>query len=72
MKKELSHETLILNHLTSGKTITAMEALREYGCFRLGARIYDLRKKGFFIASELIILPNKKQVARYTLNKIPF
>ena len=65
MKKELSHETLILNHLTSGKTITAMEALREYGCFRLGARIYDLRKKGHQIDDKFIQLPNKKWVKRY-------
>jgi hypothetical protein len=35
----------IRQHLLSGKTLTPIEALNKYGCFRLGARVYDLRKK---------------------------
>lgn len=30
-------------------SITPMEALRLFGCYRLGARIYDLRKSGMKI-----------------------
>jgi len=33
----------IRRHLASGQTITPVEALRQYGCLRLAARIYDLR-----------------------------
>lgn len=33
----------ILEHLKSGRTISPLEALELYGCFRLGARIYELR-----------------------------
>ena len=42
---------LIAQHLESGHTITALEALHRFGCFRLSARIYDLRKRGLDIES---------------------
>lgn len=44
----------IRKHLESGKSITPLEALRLYGCFRLGARIYDLRAEGMTIETNLI------------------
>lgn len=47
----LSQGDLILHHLRSGRSINPMEALREFGCFRLGARIYDLRAEGHTINS---------------------
>ena len=42
---------LIAQHLESGHTITALEALHRFGCFRLSARIWDLRKRGLDIES---------------------
>ena len=47
--------------------ITAIDALNEAGCFRLAARISDLRALGYRIDSDMITLPNKKRVARYRL-----
>jgi len=44
----------ILAHLSAGKPITPLQALNEYGCMRLGARIYDLRKTGYTINSQKI------------------
>ena len=40
-------------HLQSGRSITPLEALDLYGCFRLGARIYDLRKEGMDIERQM-------------------
>ena len=40
----LTQSELILNWLLTGKTLTPMEALREFGCFRLAARIGELRE----------------------------
>lgn len=40
---DLSQRELILRHLRKFGTITPMEALEYYGCFRLSARIYELR-----------------------------
>jgi len=45
----MSQKEAILRHLKLYQQITAMDALNQYGCFRLAARIYDLRKDGHAI-----------------------
>jgi len=57
----------ILAWLEQGNKITALQALKEFGCFRLASRIHDLREKGWNITKEMIILPNGKRVAEYSL-----
>ena len=42
----MTHTKRILQHLRRGRSITPLQALREFGCFRLGARIWDLRQDG--------------------------
>lgn len=42
---------LIEKHLKNGKSITTIEALNLSGCFRLEARIADLRKSGMHIVT---------------------
>lgn len=39
----------VLNHLLSGKTLTSMEAFQLFGCTRLSAKVFELRKKGYNI-----------------------
>lgn len=39
-------------HLKAGKAITPIEALERWGCFRLAARIGDLRQQGWQIITE--------------------
>lgn len=53
-------------HLKSGKSITPLEALNLYGCFRLGARIWELRNEGHSIITD-IIENNGKRFACYRL-----
>lgn len=60
----------ILAHLRAGHTITPGQALDEFGCFRLAARISDI--KAILGPDEEIVnlglaLPNGKHVARYSL-----
>lgn len=43
---------LIRAHLESGKAISQREAIEQYGCYRLGARIFDLRAAGMDIITE--------------------
>lgn len=62
----------ILEALQNGKTITPMDALRDFGTIRLPARINDLRRKGWPIKTNIIKVPAKNQsgfarVAQYTL-----
>ena len=59
----------ILAHLKKGLTITPLEALYNFDCFRLQARIHDLREMGHEIETEMVELPNHKRVARYKLIK---
>lgn len=56
----------ILEHLQAAGSITPIEALEKYGCFRLGARIFDLKKLGWDIRTEKE-KKNGKTYARYVL-----
>lgn len=50
----MSHNADILNHMEKYGSITPLEALNLYGCFRLSGRIYDLRKQGIPIRTETV------------------
>lgn len=63
-----SQNKSILGVLMQGKTITPMDALELCGCFRLSARIYDLREQGHNIKSEMMEV-NGKRVANHSLLK---
>ncbi|MBL0144900.1 MAG: hypothetical protein IPP48_03230 [Chitinophagaceae bacterium] len=39
-----SQRKKIKQYLQAGKAITPIDALKKFGCFRLGARIWELRK----------------------------
>ena len=45
----MSQKDDILFHLQEYGSITPMEALNEYGCFRLASRIHDLKRDGIDI-----------------------
>ena len=66
-KSSASQTDRILDYMLSGKSITPLEALEKFGSFRLGARIADIRAKGYLVYSEFITLPNGKRVKRYNL-----
>lgn len=58
----------ILDYLKSGKPISPLEALEKFGCFRLGGRVYDLKKAGWPIKTEMVER-NGKRFAQYVLEK---
>ncbi len=49
----------ILRHLQDYGSITQAEAVTEYGCYRLGARIWDLKAQGVPIRSERVTGKNR-------------
>ena len=49
----MTQNQAILAHLKEYGWITPMEALRSYGCFRLSARILELRKRGEPIRTQM-------------------
>ena len=50
----------IVNALEAGEAITALDALKRWGCFRLAARIGELRQEGYNIVTTPIIRDGKK------------
>ena len=63
----MSQTTQIANYLNKGKKLTPIDALNKFGCFRLAARIADLRNEGMNIVTNTIKLDNKKQIAQYSI-----
>lgn len=60
----------IIKYMKDHGSITALEAVRHIGCLRLPSRIYDLRKRGYNITSEMQIVPTRNgetRVAVYSL-----
>lgn len=56
----------ILEYMQDNGSITPMEALEHIGCFRLSARIHNLRKSGWIIETNSI-KRNGKRFAKYIL-----
>ena len=57
----------IAEWLEQGNSLTQMEALNRFQCFRLASRINDLRNRGLRIVTEKILTPSGKRVASYKL-----
>lgn len=49
-----SQKDNILAHLLKGYSITPLDALEQYGCFRLAAVIFNLRDEGHKIVTKTI------------------
>jgi hypothetical protein len=69
MKTLDSQKALIKGWLLNGYSLTQLEALNQFGCFRLAARIADIRDEGFHIVTDMVTLENGKRVARYFVKR---
>ena len=58
---------LVQRHLESGKSITPLEALRLYDCFRLSACIWTLKHKHGMNIETTMIEEDGKRFAEYSL-----
>ena len=52
----MSQNKQIADYLNKGKKLTPIDALNKFGCFRLAARIADLRNEGMNIVTNTIKL----------------
>ena len=64
----LSQDRRILADLLSGKTVTAISALRDYGCLRLSGRIFDLKHSGYDIVKTTEVTKSGKRIAAYRIS----
>ena len=60
---------MIIEALKKGEKITPLDALGRFGCFQLPARIFEMKRAGYKIKTEMVELCNGKRVARYYLPK---
>ena len=71
----MSDKNRILQYLRDHGTITPMDALNSFGCYRLGARIWDLRHDGHSISTEMVEGRDRngerERYARYRLEESP-
>ena len=64
-KQSQSQSVQILSALKNGDKLTHLDAEKRFKCLRLGARIYDLKKSGHEIHSQMITVPSGKRVKQY-------
>ena len=63
----MSQRIKIKTWLESGKTLTSIDALERFGCFRLAARIADLKTEGMHIDTVMVADEDTgKSYARYS------
>jgi len=61
----MNQTALVFEHLKREGTITPMEALRLYSCFRLAARIGEIRQDGHDIQTVMRTRRRGGQVVRH-------
>ena len=69
----MSDKSRILKHLQEHGSITPWEAIEQFGCTRLGARIWDLKRDGHDIRTSIETGTDRHgepcRYARYTLGE---
>ena len=61
-----SQQDKIIDYLATGRSITPLQALSRFGCMRLGARIWQLKREGHRIQTDMVTRKGKT-VASYRL-----
>jgi len=64
-----SQNNQIAQHLKEGKTLTALEALRNFGTLRLAARIHNLKGQGYNVEKTIVSTLSGKRIAQYSIKK---
>jgi hypothetical protein len=57
----------ILRFLQDGHRLTPLDALELFGCFRLAARVYELRREGWVIVERTVETASGKRIAEYSI-----
>jgi hypothetical protein len=69
--EKVTQASLIIEYLEEFGSITPLEAIRDIGCYRLSARISDIKDMGIPIKTETVNVKNRRgkysRIARYSL-----
>tara|TARA_Y100000114_G_C11682828_1_gene289453 strand:- start:385 stop:600 length:216 start_codon:yes stop_codon:yes gene_type:complete len=70
---KLTQKERIIRHLNDKGSITALQAMKDYGIMRLTSRICELKDEGYNIKSEFVSSKNRYNepvsYSKYTLQK---
>ena len=64
-----SQKARIHEYMQQGNSITPLEALDKFGCFRLSERIREIERLGVPIVHGRHITPDGKRVGKYWIEK---
>lgn len=64
---KMSQSQKILKHLSSGRSLSPLQALGLFGCYRLAGRIYDLKRAGHQIETIIKSDDQGRTYASYVL-----
>ena len=67
----MSQATDVIEFIRDHGSITTKQAADQLGCYRLAARVFDIRAVGIPVEKEMVSVQNRKgetcRVARYTI-----
>ena len=73
--KTLTQKDRIIRHLNDKGSITALDAMKDYGIMRLASRISELKDEGYNIRSEFVSSKNRYNepvsFSKYSLVEYP-
>lgn len=67
-----SQTSRILDWMLAGNRFTPLEALNLFGCFRLPARIADIKAAGYDVRSRFVSTNMQKKVKQYWIKTTLF
>jgi len=69
----MNQATRIVEYMRDHGSITALEAMRDLGCYRLAARIHDIKELSYDIKRDFVSVPNRygetTKIARYAIEE---
>ena len=71
LEVDMKQAERVLKYMRDFGSITQLEAMKDLGCMRLGARVYDLKREGYNIRRDMETSKNRygedTSYARYRL-----
>jgi hypothetical protein len=62
-----NQKTQIINHLMTKGPLTVLDAMRYIKCYALSQRISELKREGFPIKKNMVVVDSGKRIAEYYL-----
>ena len=68
--KPMTQTQRVLDYMTEHGSITQQEAIRDFACYRLSAKIFELRRDGHNITTERVPFSNEYTSGHYAVYRL--